>query len=60
MRSKNPELMKNIKEYVEQYFREHRKSPSTTEIAKAVGVARGTAYKYLVAMDEKGIIDYSD
>lgn len=59
MRSKNPELMKNIKEYVEQYFREHRKSPSTTEIAKAVGVARGTAYKYLVAMDEKGIIDYN-
>ena len=34
--------------------------PSTTQIADAMGIARGTAYKYLVAMDERGMLKYSD
>ena len=33
-----------------------RQSPSTTKIAEAVGIARGTAYKYLVEMAEKRTI----
>lgn len=59
MRSKSPELMDKIKKYAEQYFSDHKNSPSTTEIANAVGIARGTAYKYLVAMDKQGIIEYN-
>ncbi len=58
MRHKSTELMNTIKAYVEDYYRNYRHSPSTTQIADAVGIARGTAYKYLVAMNENGMIRY--
>lgn len=58
MRSKSPELMKEICQYVEKYFLQNAISPSTTKIAEEVGVSRGTAYKYLIAMNEKGMIEY--
>lgn len=58
MRSKSPELMKEICEYAEQYYLQNGQSPSTTKIAEAVGVSRGTAYKYLVAMNDNGMIEY--
>lgn len=58
MRKKNPELMNEIKQYVEEYCLLHEQSPSTTKIAEAVGIARGTAYKYLVEMAEKNLIQY--
>ena len=58
MRSKNPELMKEITTYVSEYFRIKRTSPSVNEIAKAVGIAKTTAYRYLVDMNERGMISY--
>lgn len=58
MRSKSPELMKEICQYAEKYYLQNGISPSTTKIAEEVGVSRGTAYKYLVAMNEKGMIEY--
>lgn len=58
MRSKSPELMSEIKKYIEDYYLQNRQSPSTTKIAEAVGIARGTAYKYLVEMAEKNMIEY--
>ena len=58
MRSKSPELMSEIKKYIENYYLQNRQSPSTTKIAEAVGIARGTAYKYLVEMAEKNMIEY--
>ena len=58
MRSKSPELMSEIKKYIEDYYLQNRQSPSTTKIAEAVGIARGTAYKYLVEMAEKKMIEY--
>ena len=57
MRSKSPELMSEIKKYIEDYYLQNRQSPSTTKIAEAVGIARGTAYKYLVEMAEKNMIE---
>lgn len=57
-RSKSPELMSEIKKYIEDYYLQNRQSPSTTKIAEAVGIARGTAYKYLVEMAEKNMIEY--
>lgn len=59
MRSKNPELMNEIKEYIEGYYLQNRQSPSTTKIADAVGIARGTAYKYLVEMAKRNMIEYN-
>jgi len=58
MRHKDMDLMLNIRQFAESfYFREGR-SPSTTEIGNAVGIARGTAYRYLMEMNERGIIQY--
>ena len=54
-----PELMSEIKKYIEDYYLQNRQSPSTTKIAEAVGIARGTAYKYLVEMAEKNMIEYA-
>ena len=58
MRHKDPELMNQIRDFAEDYYLTEGHSPSTTEIGEAVGIARGTAYKYLVAMDEQGMISY--
>ena len=60
MRRKDPELMERIHDFVESFYFDNGRSPSTTEIGDAVGIARGTAYKYLVAMDERGLISYED
>lgn len=59
MRYKDPELMQRIRDFADDYYAEEGKFPSTTEIGKAVGVSRGTAYRYLVEMDERGLISYN-
>ena len=51
--------LSEIKKYIEDYYLQNRQSPSTTKIAEAVGIARGTAYKYLVEMAEKNMIEYN-
>lgn len=58
MRTKDPELMKQILEYIEDYYIDHNASPSTTRIAEQMGISRGTAHKYLVEMDERGMLSY--
>ena len=58
MRSKDPELMRSIKEYSEQFFQKNLRSPHSSEIAKAMDIAKSTAHRYLVAMDEIHMIDY--
>lgn len=58
MRSKNPELMKNIQSYVNQYCLETSRTPSVAEIANALGISKGCAQNYLKAMDEKQMISY--
>ena len=58
MRSKSVELMNKIKEFSENFYISEGRSPSTTEIGVGVGVSRGTAYRYLVEMAEKKMIEY--
>ena len=58
MRSKSPELMKEICTFVSDFYRDRRSSPSVSAIAKAVGIAKTTAYRYLVDMNERGMISY--
>ena len=60
MRSKNPRLMEQIKEFAEDYYREHEKTPSNGVIADALGMGRSTAYYYLVEMAERGMITYEN
>ena len=58
MRSKSLELMNEIKNFVEEFYLSHYQSPTMAQIAGELGIARSTAYKYLVEMDEKGMVEY--
>lgn len=58
MRIKSPELMQKIYSYIDQYYCEKHTTPSTNEVAMGVGISKATAYRYLVAMDECGMIEY--
>ena len=60
MRHKDAELMESINSYVDEFFFDHGRAPSTTEIAHQVGIARGTAYQYLVSMSKNGMISYEN
>lgn len=58
MRVMSAEVMENIIAYVDQYFCDKHTSPSIGEIAQGVGIPRTTAYRYLVEMDNRGMIEY--
>jgi repressor LexA len=60
LRSKDPAVMQQISEYIGEYYRIHHISPSTREIASAVGISNSGGYKYLVAMDEAGMLKYEN
>ena len=58
MRTRNTETMEQVRKFVEQFYLDCGRSPTTTEIANSVGIARSSAYRYLVTMDERGILSY--
>lgn len=58
MRTKSIELMKQICKFAENFILDNNRSPSTTEIADEFRIARGTAYRYLVDMNERKLIEY--
>ena len=49
--------MRHLFSFAKNLLEKNKQSPSTTRIAEAVGIARGTAYKYLVEMAEKNMIE---
>ena len=49
--------MRHLFPFAKNLLEKNKQSPSTTRIAEAVGIARGTAYKYLVEMAEKNMIE---
>lgn len=60
MRHKDTELMKQINTFIGEFYAQHDRTPSTTEIAREFGIARSTSQNYLVAMNERGMLSYSD
>lgn len=52
-------IMDQIVSFVNEYYRINGRSPSITKIAKEVGVARSTAYAYLIRMNELKMIKYN-
>lgn len=58
MRRRNEELMNRIIEFAEQYYLENSSSPSVRAIADEFGIGVSTAYRYLLEMDERGLITY--
>ena len=58
MRSKNTDIMNEIIKFSECFYLENGRSPYKSEIAKAIGFAKGTVAKYLATMRDKGMIEY--
>ena len=47
-----------IREYIDQYIGEQRRSPSIRDIAAGTGISRAMVQRYMAAMREDGEIDY--
>ena len=60
MRSKNIEFMEQISNYIGNYYRQHHSTPTTREIASAVGLSPASGYKYLVEMNKLGMLSYEN
>ena len=58
MRHKSVALMERVRDFVDHFYLDYHKSPTMAQIAKALGIARSTAYKYLVYMNEQGMLVY--
>ena len=58
MRHKSEELMKKILDYAEQFQMLNHRSPYTSEIADTLGIVKSTVYKYLVEMNNRGMLSY--
>ena len=58
MRTKNNSLFDKITEYVDAYFDNNGRSPTTREIESAVKFSRQTVHRYLKVMSEQGEIEY--
>ena len=58
MRSRSRASMNRIRQFAEEFIMQNRRSPSCNEIAEALSMAKSTVYRYLVAMDEDGMIEY--
>ena len=60
MRSRDNELMRQILEYIDGYYLQEMRTPSTTDIANKFNISRSSAYRYLVYLKESKDIDYAD
>ena len=60
MQHKNIDLMKQIHTYIGEFYISHDRTPSTTEIARKFGFSRSSAQRYLVAMNDNGMLSYAD
>ena len=58
MRTKNNSLFDKITEYVDAYFDNNGRSPTTREIESAVKISRQTVHRYLKVMSQQGEIEY--
>ena len=52
MRSRDNELMRQILEYIDGYYLQEMRAPSTTDIANKFNISRSSAYRYLVYLKE--------
>ena len=57
MRKKNEDTKIRIYEYINEYIKNNRVSPTINEIAQNAGCAVSTAYKFLERLKDEGLID---
>lgn len=60
MRSKSPELMLRIKDYIESYYKRYSSTPTVREIAASMKIAVSSAHRYLVAMADRDMVSYKN
>ncbi len=53
---KSEERMKDIIRCIEEYQFENRRTPTMAQIAEAVGTVQSNVYKYLLEMEQRGMI----
>ena len=58
MRSRSLETKERIKSYVEMFYLDNNRSPSSREVAEALNMVKSTVNRYLQAMHEDGMIEY--
>ena len=56
MRSKSPELMHRIKDYIESYYERYSSTPTVREISASMKIAVSSAHRYLVAMADRDMV----
>ena len=59
MRTKNQELIEDIRKFVAAYYQENLASPGIEEIAKNVGSSKSNVQRYLTYMNDLGILEYN-
>lgn len=59
MRYKNPEMFSRIEAIIRTRLEKHGTPPTVAEIAQEAGIGKTTAYRYLEALKEKGMISCS-
>ena len=60
MRGTNPEITEKISKYIGDYYRQHHSTPTTREVAAAVGLSNSGGYYYLASMNKQGLITYQN
>lgn len=58
MRSKDQKTLDRILSFVNEYYRENLTSPTISDVAEGIGVARSTTHRYLQELSSRGLLDY--
>ena len=58
MNQKSSESMDRIISFVNDFYRDNKRSPSIRQVASGTGLGVATVHRYLTAMTERGLIDY--
>ena len=60
MRSRNQIMMRQMEEFVDDYYMTHHTTPKLQEIADNFRTVKSTVPRYLTEMAERGMIEYKD
>ena len=55
----SPERAEAIRQFIDEYFMESRKSPTVRDIAAGTGISKTSVQRYLTDMKEHGEIEYN-
>lgn len=60
MRTMNQEKIERLAAFINQYARDNNgSSPSLSEIMEYMGMSKATAYRYILALEKRGLVSYS-